>query len=77
MASNPLFSNNYVKYSSYAFQMVVLFITLSLGGNWLDGYLGLKFPAFTLVGVFLAIFIIFYALYKLIQQNDDSDDTSA
>jgi hypothetical protein len=62
--------NKYARYSAMAFQWIILFVGLSLGGNWLDKYLGNHFPLFTLIGVFLALFIIFYTLYKLVSNQD-------
>ncbi|HCP93833.1 MAG TPA: hypothetical protein DIU05_07350 [Bacteroidetes bacterium] len=64
--------NKYAKFSALAFQWIILFVGLSLGGNWIDKYLTTHFPLFTLIGVFLALFIIFYSLYKLVT-NPDSD----
>lgn len=72
LANKPPF-NKYAKYSSLAFQWVGGFVALSLGGNWLDNYLTLAFPAFTLTGVFVALFIIFYSLYKLVSKPDTDE----
>ncbi len=62
--------NKYAKFSAIAFQWIILFVGLSLGGDWLDTYLLNNFPLFTLIGVFLALFIIFYSLYKLVTNQD-------
>ena len=48
--------NNYVKYSSMVFQLAVVIGLGVWGGRTLDKYLELKFPAFTLIFLFLAIF---------------------
>ena len=48
--------NNYVKYSSMVFQLAVVIGLGVGGGRALDKYLELKFPAFTLIFLFLAIF---------------------
>ncbi len=73
--SNKPSYSKYAKFSAIAFQWIILFVGLSLGGNYLDEYFGNHFPGYTLLGVFLALFIIFYTLYKLVtKQNDSSDD---
>lgn len=64
--------NKYAKFSAMAFQWIVLFVGLSLGGDWLDTYLGNDFPLLTLIGVFLSLFIIFYSLYKLVSNQDSN-----
>jgi hypothetical protein len=48
--------NNYVKYSSMVFQMGAMIALGVWGGRALDNYLHLKFPAFTLTFLFVAIF---------------------
>lgn len=73
-ANKPSF-NKYAKFSAIAFQWIILFVGLSLGGNYLDEYVGNHFPGYTLIGVFLSLFIIFYTLYKLVtNQNDSTND---
>lgn len=67
--------NKYAKYSAIAFQWIGAFVGLSLGGDWLDKYLQHTFPIFTLTGVFLALFIIFYSLFKLVSpKNKDQNN---
>jgi F0F1-type ATP synthase assembly protein I len=72
--SNPQSTKqSYKKYaavSALAFQWIGLFVLLSLGGNWLDHYLDNHFPIFTLAGVFLALFFIFYSIFKLAKQSN-------
>lgn len=60
---------NYAKYSAFAFQMIGVFVALSLGGNWVDQQLNLKFPYFTLLGLFIALVSIFYSLYAITNKN--------
>ena len=48
--------NTYARYSSMVFQMAVVIGLGVWGGRSLDKYLELKFPVFTLVLLFLAIF---------------------
>ncbi len=62
--------NNYVRYSSMVFQMAALIGLGVWGGRQLDQYLGLKFPAFTLLFLFVAIFGgMYYALKDLIRKK--------
>lgn len=63
----------YAKFSAFAFQMIGLFVGLSLGGNWLDNHWQLAFPYFTLAGVFLALVAIFYSLYNLVRETPDDE----
>lgn len=64
---------NYAKYSAFAFQMIGVFVALSLGGNWVDKHWQLKFPYFTLLGVFVSLVSIFYSLYAIINRNDSEN----
>lgn len=48
--------NSYVRYSSMVFQMAVVIGLGVWGGRQLDNYLEMKFPVFTLVLLFAAIF---------------------
>jgi hypothetical protein len=64
---------NYAKYSAFAFQMIGVFVALSLGGNWVDKHWQLKFPYFTLLGVLVSLISIFYSLYALINRNDSEN----
>lgn len=63
----------YAKFSAFAFQMIGLFVGLSLGGNWLDEHWAFTFPYFTLAGVFLALIAIFYSLYNLVRETPDEE----
>lgn len=65
--------NKYARYSAFAFQMIAVFVLLSLGGNWLDEKMGYKFPYFTLAGVFIALISIFYSLFTLIKKINEND----
>jgi hypothetical protein len=62
--------SKYVTYSALAFQWIGVFVILSLGGNWLDHYFQHTFPGLTLTGVFVALFVIFYSLFKLVQKSN-------
>ena len=64
---------NYAKYSAFAFQMIGVFVALSLGGNWVDKHWQLKFPYFTLLGVFVSLVSIFYSLYAIFNRYDSEN----
>jgi hypothetical protein len=49
--------------------MIGVFVALSLGGNWVDQQMNLKFPYFTLLGLFIALVSIFYSLYAITNKN--------
>jgi len=62
--------NNYVKYSSMVFQLAAVIGLGVWGGRKLDGYLELKFPAFTLIFLFVAIFGgMYWTLKDLIRKK--------
>ena len=65
---------NYAKYSAFAFQMIGVFVALSLCGNWIDKHWNLKFPYFTLLGVFIALIAIFYSLYALTTKSNNNNE---
>lgn len=65
---------SYAKYSAFAFQMIGIFVALSLGGNWVDKHWNLKFPYFTLLGVLVSLVSIFYTLYALINKNNENNE---
>lgn len=58
----------YAKFSGLAFQWIAVFTAFSLGGNYLDERQGNQFPGYTLAGVFIGLVVIFYSLYKVIQE---------
>jgi uncharacterized sodium:solute symporter family permease YidK len=60
----------YVAFSALAFQWIGVFVILSLGGNWLDEHFQHHFPIFTLLGVFVALFVIFYSIFKLVNKSN-------
>ena len=62
--------NNYVRYSSMVFQLAAVIGLGVWGGRQLDKYLALKFPAFTLLFLFLAIFAgMYWTLKDLIKKK--------
>jgi Putative F0F1-ATPase subunit Ca2+/Mg2+ transporter len=56
--------NSILKYTNIAFQMIIIIVAGAWGGKYLDEYLQLKFPAFTLS---LTVFSVFAAVYLSIR----------
>lgn len=65
---------DYVRYSAFGFQFIAIFVIFSLGGNWLDDYAGNKFPGYTLLGVTIALVAVFYLIFRLIKNNNNTPD---
>lgn len=56
--------NNYARYSSMAFQMMIIITIGSIGGLKLDEWIGLKFPVFTLILSLASVAIAIYLAIK-------------
>jgi len=56
--------NNYGRYSSLAFQMIVILGLGVWGGIKLDGLLHLSFPIFTVILSFIAVLLALYSGLK-------------
>ena len=56
--------NAYAKYSSIAFQMLVIILAGVFGGRELDKWAQLGFPVFTLVFSILAVVLAIYYVIK-------------
>ena len=56
--------NSYARYSSIAFQMLVIMLAGVFGGRELDRWLELQFPVFTLVLTILAVILAIYFVIK-------------
>ena len=56
--------NAYARYSSIAFQMLVIMLAGVFGGRELDKWLDWDFPVFTLVLTILAVFLAIYTVIK-------------
>jgi hypothetical protein len=52
--------NDYARYSSLAFQMVIILGLGVWGGLKIDGWLKMKFPLFTVVLSFVAVLLAIY-----------------
>ena len=56
--------SDYAKYSSLAFQMIVIILIGVVGGIKLDHWLKMTFPLFTVVLSFLAVILALYYVLK-------------
>ncbi|CAN5326189.1 hypothetical protein BH10BAC1_BH10BAC1_10810 [soil metagenome] len=56
--------NNYAKYSGMAIQMIAIIVGGVFAGVYLDKWLALKFPIFTLVLTLLSVFLAMYYFIK-------------
>ncbi len=56
--------NAYAKYSSIAFQMLVIILAGVFGGRELDKWIQLGFPVFTLFFSILAVILAIYYVIK-------------
>jgi F0F1-type ATP synthase assembly protein I len=54
----------WLHYTNLGFQMIGTMVVCALGGKYLDQYLEMKFPIFTLV---LVLFGVFAALYQVLK----------
>ncbi len=63
-------ANDFVKYSSMAFQMGIIILGSTYGGVRLDKYLQWKFPVFTVV---FAISSVGIALYQVLKGLSNSN----
>jgi len=63
-------ANDFIKYSSMAFQMGIIILGSTYGGVKLDKYLQWGFPVFTVV---FAISSVVIALYQVLKGLSDSN----
>ena len=56
--------NAYARYSSIAFQMLVIILAGVFGGRELDKWVAWDFPVFTLVLTILAVILAIYTVIK-------------
>lgn len=60
---------SYARYSSLAFQMLFIILAGVFGGKYLDQWLGLTFPVFTVVlSVSSVVLSIYYAIKDFIKK---------
>lgn len=68
--------DNYARYSSIAFQMLVIILAGVFGGIKLDQWLKLKAPVFTVILSLLSVILaIYYVTRDLIRSGNDTDKT--
>ena len=56
--------NGYTRYSSIAFQMLVIMLAGVFGGRELDKWVEWEFPVFTLILTILAVCLAIYTIIK-------------
>lgn len=56
--------SSYARYSSVAFQMLVIILAGVFGGRELDKWMELQFPVFTLVLTIIAVVLAIYTVIK-------------
>ncbi|PLX09320.1 MAG: hypothetical protein C0596_01875 [Marinilabiliales bacterium] len=57
--------NNFIRFSTIAFEMGIIIAAGTFGGSWLDDYFKFEKPILTIV---LSLFSIFASLYLVIKQ---------
>lgn len=63
--------DNYARYSSIAFQMLIIILIGVFGGYKLDQWLRLKFPVFTVILSITAVILSIYTVTKdLLKQGN-------
>ncbi len=51
-------------------QMAVIIVGGTFGGKWLDSFINIKFPVFTLIFSILSVFLaVYYAIKDIIKIN--------
>lgn len=75
MSKKIIPSNNYVKYTSIAFQMGITVFVGAYGGVKLDEYLQWGFPVFTLVFSILSVILaMYYSIKDFMKMGDSKND---
>ena len=62
--------NSYLRYSGLAIQMIVTIGLMAFLGYKIDGWIGIKFPAFLLLFTFSALTGLIYRLIKSVEEQD-------
>jgi hypothetical protein len=65
----PNQSNEYLRYSSLAIQLLIVIGVFGWLGYKIDGWLGIKFPVFTLVLGFASFAGMMYQVYRSINRQ--------
>lgn len=66
--------DNYARYSSIAFQMLIIILIGVFGGIKLDEWLKLSIPAFTIVLSILAVVLAIYTVTKDLMKTAGNKD---
>ena len=69
--------NSYARYSSIAFQMIIIILIGVFGGIKLDEWLKLQFPVFTVLLSFLSVILAIYYVTKDLIKNKNSNKGKA
>jgi len=68
-STKPSPSKNYLRYSSLAFQLLAVIGIFGWIGYKIDGWLGLRIPAFTLILAFIGFGGMMYQIYRSINRQ--------
>ncbi|HOX78310.1 MAG TPA: AtpZ/AtpI family protein [Bacteroidales bacterium] len=66
--------DNYARYSSIAFQMLVIILAGVFGGIKLDEWLEMKIPVFTIVFSILSVILAIYTVTKDLIRSGKKED---
>jgi len=66
--------DNYTRYSSIAFQMLIIILIGVFGGIKLDDWLKLSFPVFTIILSILAVILSIYTVTKGLMKSSGKPD---
>lgn len=59
----------YARYGALAFQMAAMIALAVLGGRWLDGLIGWKFPVFTIVLLLAVLSGVIWSVYRSLKKG--------
>ncbi len=66
--------DNYARYSSIAFQMLVIILAGVFGGYQLDQWLKLSFPVFTILLSILSVILAIYSVTRELMRQGRRDN---
>lgn len=69
--------DNYARYSSIAFQMIVIILIGVFGGIKLDEWLSMQFPVFTVIFSILSVILAIYYVTKDLIKAGEKKKTSS
>ncbi len=62
-------AKSYARYGSLAFQMAAVIALAVWGGQWLDGLLGWRFPAFTILFLLAGLVGVIWSVYRSVKKG--------